>query len=341
MKRLLPSQTPYYSTENGAAYHADSLDFIENLPNGSVNLIVTSPPFALQRKKQYGNVEADEYVNWFKDFARQFYRILTDDGSLVVDLGGSWVKGQPTRSLYHFELVIELCKNLFPEQLEQHFFLAEEFFWHNPARLPSPAEWVNVRRIRVKDSVNMVWWLSKTSNPKANNRNVLQPYSDSMRTLLKKGYRAKLRPSGHDISTNFSKDNGGAIPSNLLQISNTESNSRYQRLCREAGLPVHPARFPAALPEFFIKFLTDERDLVLDPFAGSNVTGEVCERLGREWIGIELNEEYLTGSRFRFTKDFSENQDQSSSEIQPTLLQSAQEKLFERQSHYENSEARE
>jgi DNA modification methylase len=291
---------PYYQTERGKAYLGDSLELLAGVASGSVNLIMTSPPFALQRKKQYGNVDASEYVEWFKHFAQEFYRILADDGSLVIDLGGSWVKGQPTRNLYQFELVLELCKYLFPERRDQHFYLAEEFFWYNPAKLPSPAEWVTVRRIRVKDAVNTVWWLSKTPFPKANNRNVLQPYSESMQQLLKNGYRAKLRPSGHDISTKFSKDNGGAIPSNLIQIANTESNSRYQQLCREAEIAIHPARFPAGLPEFFIKFLTDERDLVVDPFAGSNVTGEVSERLNRQWLSFELVEEYVKGSRFRF-----------------------------------------
>ena len=291
---------PYYTTAGGAAYLGDSLELMRHIPDGSLNLVMTSPPFALQRKKQYGNVDAADYVEWFKEFACEFYRILSDDGSLVIDLGGSWIKGQPTRSLYHFELVIELCKHLFPTYPEKHFYLAEEFFWYNPAKLPSPAEWVNVRRIRVKDAVNMVWWLSKTPNPKANNRNVLQPYSAAMQDLLKNGYRAKLRPSGHDISNNFSKDNGGAIPSNLLQIANTESNSRYQQMCRENKVTVHPARFPAGLPEFFIKFLTDEGDVVLDPFAGSNVTGEVCERTKRKWLAIELQEEYLHGSKYRF-----------------------------------------
>ena len=334
MRKVVLPQKPFYITDLGSAYHGDSLELMRSIPNDSVDLIMTSPPFALQRKKQYGNVDAGQYVAWFKGFAQEFYRVLKDHGSLVVDLGGSWVKGQPTRSLYHFELVIELCKNLFPENSEQHYFLAEEFFWYNPARLPSPAEWVNVRRIRVKDAVNMVWWLSKTPNPKANNRKVLQPYSDSMQTLLKKGYRAKMRPSGHDISDNFSKDNGGAIPSNLLQISNTESNSRYQKLCREAGIPIHPARFPAGLPEFFVNFLTDETDLVLDPFAGSNVTGEVCERLRREWIGIELREEYLEGSRFRFDGAPNEAEQDNETKEQLGLFKSKQEKLFERQSAY-------
>lgn len=258
-----------------------------------MNLIMTSPPFGLVRKKEYGNVDSRDYVGWFLPLAEEFRRILTDDGSLVIDLGGSWNKGIPTRSLYNFELLIALCHHL-------GFHLAQEFFWYNTAKLPSPAEWVTVRRIRVKDAVNTVWWLSKTPHPKANNRNVLSPYSESMKSLLKNGYKSQLRPSGHDISTGFSKDHGGAIPPNILMIANTDSNGSYLTQCKEAGLKPHPARFPRALPEFFIRFLTDAEDTVLDPFAGSNVTGEACELLGRNWMSFELIEEYLRASLFRF-----------------------------------------
>jgi site-specific DNA-methyltransferase (cytosine-N4-specific) len=166
--------------------------------------------------------------------------------------------------------------------------------------LPSPAEWVTVRRTRVKDAVDPVWWLSKTPDPKASNWRVLRPYSDSMKKLLENGYKAQLRPSGHDISEHFSKDNQGAIPPNLLSMANTDSNSTYLRECRQRGIKPHPARFPHGLPEFFIRFLTDPGDLVLDPFAGSNVTGEVAERLGRRWLAFELVEEYLEASKFRF-----------------------------------------
>jgi site-specific DNA-methyltransferase (cytosine-N4-specific) len=195
---------------------------------------------------------------------------------------------------------------------EAGFYLAQEFYHYNPARLPAPAEWVNVRRIRVKDSVNVVWWLSKSQNPKADNRKVLKPYSDSMKNLLKNGYRAKLRPSGHDISDKFSKDNGGAIPPNLLELANTDSNSEYQKLCRSAGLKVHPARFPPAFAEYFIKFLTDEDDIVFDPFAGSNTTGCMAETMMRRWLSCELSEEYLEGSSFRFEPLFLDRPQDSS-----------------------------
>lgn len=176
----------------------------------------------------------------------------------------------------------------------------QEHYWWNPAKLPTPAEWVNIRRIRVKDAINCIWWLSRTPWPKASNKRVLAPYSESMRSLLKNGYTAKLRPSGHDISTKFGRDNGGSVPPNLLALANTESNGAYQGYCKANGLPVHPARFPTGIPEYFIRMLTDEGDLVVDPFAGSCVTGEVAESLERKWICCELVEEYLKGARARF-----------------------------------------
>lgn len=284
---------PYYSTNYGAAYLGDSLNLIEKIPENSINLIVTSPPFALTRKKEYGNESADKYIEWFLPFASEFKRVLLENGSFVLDLGGAYLRGNPIRTIYQYELLVKLCK-------EVGFYLAQEFYHYNPSRLPSPAEWVTIKRIRVKDSVNSVWWLSKTPHPKADNRKVLKPYSKSMKNLLKKGYKAKLRPSGHDISDKFQKDNQGAIPPNLLEIANTESNSAYMRRCKQAGIKPHPARFPRGFAEFFIKFLTDEGDIVLDPFAGSNTTGFVAETLQRNWMSFEINENYLMGSKYRF-----------------------------------------
>ena len=281
-------------TLHGAAYWTDSLPMMDKLiDDETVDLIMTSPPFGLVRKKEYGNVDADEYLSWFRPFANHFARILKPQGSLVIDIGGSWQSGMPTKSLYQYELLIALCK-------EFDFHLAQEFFWWNPSRLPTPAEWVNVRRIRVKDAVNNIFWLSRTPWPKASNRRVLTPYSKSMEQLLETGYRAKKRPSGHDISESFSKDNGAAIPPNLLAVANTESNSQYVRYCEDNNLPVHPARFPALIPEYFIRFLTDSGDLVLDPFAGSCTTGEVAEKLGRRWLCGEIQEQYLHGAQGRF-----------------------------------------
>ncbi len=284
----------FHRTAAGEMYLGDSRALmLESLEPDSIDLIMTSPPFGLVRKKTYGNEDADVYLKWFRPFASGLHRVLKPRGSAVIDIGGAWKPGMPARSLYHFELLIMLCR-------EFGFYLCQEHFWYNPAKLPSPAEWVNIRRVRVKDAVNTVWWLSKTPWPKASNKRVLAPYSEAMEALLRHGYKAKLRPSGHDISENFAKRNGGAVPTNLIAAANTESNGRYQSYCNDNGLERHPARFPAALPEYFIRMLTDRGDVVLDPFAGSCVTGEVAEALGRRWIACELEAKYLKGALGRF-----------------------------------------
>ena len=286
----------FYETLFGQIVLGDSVDVLTNYQENSVDLIVTSPPFGLVRKKDYGNVNADEYVDWFRQFALVFHRILKENGSLVIDIGGAWNRGYPTRNLYHFKLLIMLCE-------EYGFHLAQDFYWWNPSKLPAPAEWVTVRRVRVKDAINTVWWLSKTPWPKASNRRVLQPYSLSMKKLLSKGYRAMKRPSGHDISKKFGINNGAAIPPNLIAIPNTESNSFYLRYCEKHDLKPHPARYPAELPEYFIRMLTEPGDFVVDPFAGSCVTGEVCERLGRRWACIEIMRNYCEAALGRFVCD--------------------------------------
>lgn len=286
----------FHKTPLGQIIHGDSRNVLATYNDESVDLIMTSPPFGLVRKKDYGNVEASEYVEWFKPFAAEFHRILKNNASLVIDIGGTWNKGYPTRNLYHFKLLIMLCE-------EFGFHLAQDFYYWNPSKLPTPAEWVTVRRIRVKDAINTVWWLSKSPWPKASNRRVLQPYSPSMQELLTRGYRAKKRPSGHDISEKFSIDNGAAIPPNLIAIPNTEGNSFYLRYCEKKGLKPHPARYPAELPEYFIRMLTEHHDLVIDPFAGSCVTGEVCERTERRWVCIELLKDYCEAAQGRFVRD--------------------------------------
>lgn len=299
---LIKSVGPFYRTNLGVAYLGDSLELLKKIPSNSINLVITSPPYALEFKKEYGNVNKADYNKWFLDFAKEFHRILTEDGSFVLNIAGSYNKGTPTKSLYHYKLLIDLVENL-------NFSLAQEFYWYNPAKMPVPAEWVTVRRIRVKDSVEQVWWLSKTPWPKANNKNVLKPYSKDMLRLFNKGLKKTTRPSGHNISESFSgMASGGSIPSNVfeedpsnfMKFGNNAANDSYALGCKENGIKMHPARFPDSLPEFFINLLTEENDIVLDPFAGSNTTGSISERLLRRWIALEKIEEYLEGSKFRF-----------------------------------------
>jgi DNA modification methylase len=286
-----------YKTVLGTAWSGDAAEALREIcSDDSVDLILTSPPFALLNKKDYGNESQDDYVRWFQPFADQFWRVLKPTGSLVIDLGGSWEPGHPVKSLYAFELLISLCR-----RPNRRFHLAQDFYWYNPARLPSPAAWVTINRVRVKDSINYIWWLSKTPNPKADNSKVMREYTEGMKRLIKTGtYNRGARPSGHVVREGFTQDRGGAIPPNLLCISNTGNDKPYVEACKEHGRKPHPARFAPDLPRFFIEMLTDPADLVLDPFSGSNVTGQIAEALDRRWISIDLNRDYVEGSAVRF-----------------------------------------
>jgi len=293
------------------------LELLQSVPSGSVNLVLTSPPYALHFKKEYGNAHKSDYIAWMLPFAREILRVLKEDGSFVLNIGGSYNQGTPTRSVYHYKLLIALVEQI-------GFHLAQECFWYNPAKMPMPAEWVTVRRIRVRDSVEYVWWLSKTEWPKASNRKVLRPYSADMLRLNRKGVEKTTRPGGYKINEGFAGlDAGGSIPPNiidddtptdLLKFGNNAANDLYTLKCKAAGIKIHPARFPAALPEFFIKLLTDEDDVVVDPFAGSNTTGMVAESLGRRWIAMDAVAEYLDASKFRFNGDIRESSQAATSE---------------------------
>ena len=290
-----------YTTKLGKFICGDSLNLLSELEDNSVDLVMTSPPFALQRKKEYGNESQNDYVDWLCEFGKLVFAKLKDTGSFVIDIGGAYEKGQPTYSLYQFRTLIKLCD-------EVGFHLAQPFYWHNPSALPAPIEWVNKRKVRAKTSVNTVWWLCKSPACKSDITKVLTPYSERMEKLFANpdGFVKEegiIRPSGHVLGkSSWSKNNGGAIPPNLLQISNSESNSQYLRYCKALGIKGHPARFPAPLPEFFIKMLTDENDLVIDIFGGSNTTGFVAEKHNRKWLTFELSQEYVAASVLRFAQ---------------------------------------
>ncbi|MFQ5874977.1 MAG: DNA-methyltransferase [Dehalococcoidia bacterium] len=288
-----------YTTELGQMYECTAETFLQseiaNDLHGKVHLILTSPPFPLKRKKAYGNLNGEAYLEWLASFAPRFRQVLAPEGSLVMELGNAWEPGRPVMSTLPLKALLEFLER-------GSLQLCQCFVCHNPARLPGPAQWVTIERIRVKDAFTNVWWMSPSERPKADNRLVLKEYSSSMRELLRtKRYNAGKRPSQHDIGKeSFLKDNRGAIPPNVLQYSNTASYDGYLEYCRAKGIPAHPARMPPDLPAFFIEFLTDPGDLVVDPFAGSNVTGAVAERLRRKWVSVEPNSDYVCGSLSRF-----------------------------------------
>lgn len=316
----LLSSSPVYATESGATYHGDSRELLAELPDNSIDLVVTSPPFELAHQKEYGEDWDEDYQEWFLEFAEETRRVLAKHGSFVIEIGGAFKSGEPSRSTYQFELLTELTGD------RGGFHLAQDFYWHNPAKLPSPAEWVNRRRIRVSDAVTHVWWLapnittdsatneSEHPVPEADNRRVLTDYSESQEELMRKGeYNAGERPSGHNISEKgFLSDSGGAIPDNLLSATNTGSQTHYDKMCKLADLDKHPARFPREIPEFFVNFLTPnppyddwehgylDRPIVLDIFGGSNLTGKVAEENDRYWLTFEKDESYIEASEVRF-----------------------------------------
>jgi DNA modification methylase len=294
-----PPDSVAYSTHFGRMFHGKSDEILTSdvlaRYAGRVNLVFTSPPFPLNRKKKYGNETGGEYIRWLAAFGPLLKKMLTADGSIVIEMGNSWEPGSPVMSTLAIKALLEF-------QEKNELRLCQEFIWHNPARLPSPAQWVNIERIRVKDSFTKLWWLSTVDKPKASNRRVLQEYSPAMKELLDSGtYNAGKRPSEHSIGEeSFLTDNGGSIPPNVLTYANTKANDDYQNYCREKKISPHPARMPIDLAKFFIRFLTEPGDLVLDPFGGSNTTGAAAESLGRYWISMEASKDYIRGSRGRF-----------------------------------------
>lgn len=308
----------HHKTDLGTYYIGDANELLQSdLGNkliGKVQLLLTSPPFPLNNKKSYGNLRGERYKEWFIGLAKIFADLLTEDGSIVIEMGNAWMPGRPIQSLLHLESLMGFLKNP-----DTDLRLCQQFICYNPSRLPSPAQWVTVNRIRTTDSYTQIWWMSKTDFPKADNRRVLRPYSKEMKELLSnESYNAGKRPSEHHISKDsFLNNHHGSIMPNLFEIepmdkkrevrlpnafsiSNTQSNDFFMRKCRERKIVPHPARMPKGLAAFFIEFLTDPGDLILDPFAGSNTTGFVAELLHRKWVSIEIKEEYALQSLIRF-----------------------------------------
>jgi len=309
---------PNQRTRMGRYYVGDSKYLLRGplikALRGKVQLILTSPPYPLNRKKSYGNHTGSAYKRWFVGLAPLFAELLRPDGSIVIELGNAWLRGRPVQSLLHLESLLG-----FVRAPGADLRLCQQFVCYNPSRLPTPAAWVTVKRLRVTDSFTHLWWMAKSDFPKADNSRVLRPYSQDMLDLLRRGkYNNGARPSNHGISKDgFLRNNGGSIaqnvieiealdlkgPSrvpNVLRIANTGSNDFFFRECRSQRVTPHPARMPASLASFFVHFLTDPGDIVLDPFAGSNTTGFVSELAGRRWVAIEQEKAYVKQSFIRF-----------------------------------------
>jgi site-specific DNA-methyltransferase (cytosine-N4-specific) len=283
-----------FETEHGVALWANVEDAIGIIEPSSIDLIFTSPPYPLlEKKKAYGNLPAREWVDWMVQLCDGWRELLTPTGSIMLNVGPTWNRGVPTQSTYIERLVVAL-----EDELGLH--LCQRLYWQNPTKLPQPREWVAIQRVRVKPQVEPILWLSPNPRAAANNRNVLVPYSP--RTRRDAGASAiERRPSGIDVNRrSFAKDNGGAIPGDVLRVSNAVSNSTYHRALRATNGIIHPAMFPHEIVEFAVKLTTEPKQRVADMFFGSGVVGEVCERLDREWVGVERSLTYLEGAMVRF-----------------------------------------
>lgn len=285
----------------GMFINGECLEKMKLMPDESVDFIFTSPPYANQ-VKDYGatgvKIKPDKFDEWFLPRAKEMLRILKPTGSFVLNINDK-LDGK-FQSLYVFKLVTMLVENV-------GFHLVRDYIWYNPATPPNVFSKGTMGR--TKKSHEYCLWFSKTETWTFNMNAIRKPYSDRMKDLLNsspQGNRSEnSRPSRHSFDLSHPwKDYGGADPGSVLTISNTSSNDTFHCLCKQFGIS-HPARFPEALVEFFIKAGTNEGDTVLDPFGGSGTTAIVANKMGRNFVYIEINPDYYEMAQKWYRVEFS------------------------------------
>lgn len=248
----------------------DSLDVLKKLPDNSVDLIVTSPPYADQRKSTYGGISPDKYVEWFMPIADELLRVLHPKGTFVLNIKEKVVNSE--RHTYVMELIIEMRK--------QGWLWTEEFIWHKKNCFPG--KWPN----RFRDSWERLLQFNKQKDFNMYQDEVRVPMGDWAKTRLKNLSETDKRRDNSKVGSGFGKNVSKwvgrdlAYPTNVLMMATESSNKK------------HSAVFPKELPSWFIKLFTKPGDVVLDPFLGSGTTSIAAFQLDRNSIGIEIQEEY-------------------------------------------------
>jgi site-specific DNA-methyltransferase (adenine-specific)/site-specific DNA-methyltransferase (cytosine-N4-specific) len=251
-------------------YLGDSKKELKKFPDNFVDLIITSPPYADQRKSTYGGIHPNKYVEWFLPISEQLLRVLKPTGTFVLNIKEKVVEGE--RSTYVMELIIEMRK--------QGWLWTEEFIWHK--KNSYPGKWPN----RFRDSWERLLQFNKDKHFNMYQEEVMVPMGDWAKTRLKKLSDTDKVRDNSKVGSGFGKnisnwiDRDKAYPTNVLHLA-TECNNKN-----------HSAAFPEELPEWFIKLFTKEHDMVLDPFMGSGTTLSVANRMRRNSIGIEIHPEY-------------------------------------------------
>lgn len=289
-----------FSTDLGIALWADCATAIRRLDQ-PIHLVVTSPPYPLAHPRAYGNPAENEYVDFLCAAMEPIVSKLVPGGSIALNLGNDiFERGLPSRSIYRERLVIALHDRFGLHKMD-------EIPWVNRSKAPGPVQWASIKRTQLNCAWEPVYWF--TNDPslvRSDNRRVLEPHTERHAMLIANGGEKRGNAYSDGAHTkragrSFSHHTAGSIPKNVIEIGHAGASEKsYKKIARAAGLPAHGAPFPAKLVEFFVKFLTVEGDLVVDPFAGSLTVPLVAQSLGRRWIATEVIWEYLSGAALRF-----------------------------------------
>ncbi|WHR54465.1 MULTISPECIES: DNA-methyltransferase [Vibrio] len=281
-----------YSTNLGIAIWGNSKKVFTELGE-PIHLCVTSPPYPLKIERGYGNVSEQAWVDFITESLEPIVENLVPGGSVVLNVSNDIFESKrPSRSTYLERMVLALNDRL-------GLSLMDRWPWINTSKPPAPTQWACVNRMQLCSAWEPVYWF--TNDPdrvRSDNRRVLVEHTEQHKKLLEQGGDSRIATYGDGAyrlrGNAFSNKTQGKIPKNIIQRGHRcADTSAVRKIAKELGLPPHPAMFPTDIPSFAIEFLTNEDELVVDLFSGSNKTGLAAERAGRRWVACDLILEYV------------------------------------------------